>query len=251
MAMRDRLISILSVGLVAVAIMLVTPTLAAGGTTEQTEDILRMADGRVLHGRIISEDRYEIVFEYIDRRLGLKTKLRLNPDDVLKIERNVVIVIDTPVIKKRGIHRASAMSQPSPDEPEASRYGHSKYDDTADDGPTLYRLPFNGTIGTDSHPHTTGQVSADTLPPTPDIAMQRLRSRSPRFPVRWMQDQRPVRGAGAHRRPDGRLPGPLAHSRHQGGIGLCLGGDSGAPGLPGDSLRRQRGGAGRWRGENE
>ncbi|TDJ57963.1 MAG: hypothetical protein E2O40_02065, partial [Planctomycetota bacterium] len=71
MAMRNRLISILSVGLVAAAVMLVTPTLAAGGTNDETEDILRMVDGRVLHGRIISEDRYEIVFEYIDRRLGL------------------------------------------------------------------------------------------------------------------------------------------------------------------------------------
>ena len=109
MAMRDRLISILSVGLVAVAVMLVTPTLTAGETTEQTEDILRMADGRVLHGRIISEDRYEIVFEYIERRLGLKTKLRLNTDDVQKIERNVVIAIDTAVTtKKSGRHRASA-----------------------------------------------------------------------------------------------------------------------------------------------
>ena len=171
MAMRDRLISILSVGLVAVAIMLVTPTLAAGGTTEQTEDILRMVDGRVLHGRIISEDRYEIVFEYIDRRLGLKTKLRLNPDDVLKIERNVVIVIDTPVIKKRGIHRASAMSQPSPDEPEASRYGHSKYDDTADDVPTLYLVPFKGTMGTDIHRDIYEKVVEDILIHKPDVVV--------------------------------------------------------------------------------
>ena len=51
-----------------------------------------MADGRVLHGRIISEDRYVIVFEYIERRLGLKSKLRLDPADVLKIERNEVIL---------------------------------------------------------------------------------------------------------------------------------------------------------------
>ena len=77
MAMRDRLISILSVGLVAAAVMLVTPALAGGGTAEQTEDLLRMFDGRVLHGRILSEDRYEFVFEYIARRLGLQPNLRL------------------------------------------------------------------------------------------------------------------------------------------------------------------------------
>jgi len=171
MAMRNRLISILSVGLVAAAVMLVTPTLAAGGTNDETEDILRMVDGRVLHGRIISEDRYEIVFEYIDRRLGLKTKLRLNIDDVQKIERNVVIVIDTQVIKRRGIHRASATSKSSSDEPETRRYGRSKYDDPADDVPTLYLVPFKGTMGTDIHRDIYEKVVEDILIHEPDVVV--------------------------------------------------------------------------------
>ncbi len=171
MAMRNRLISILSVALVATAVMLVTPTLAAGEATEQTEDILRMVDGRVLHGRIISEDRYEIVFEYIDRRLGLKTKLRLNADDVLKIERDVVIVIDIAVRKKREVRRSSETSKPSSEDTETRRYGHSEYDDTATDVPTLYLVPLKGTMGTDIHRDIYEKVVEDILIHKPDVVV--------------------------------------------------------------------------------
>ena len=171
MAIRDRLISILSVGVVAAAFMLLTPTLAAGGTTEQTEDILRMADGRVLHGRIISEDRYLIVFEYIERRLGLKSKLRLDPADVLKIERNVVIVTDTVETKKRITRRSSATSPPSTEEPESRRYGHSRYDDLTADVPTLYLVPFKGEMGTDIHRDIYEKVVEDILIHEPDVVV--------------------------------------------------------------------------------
>jgi len=171
MAMRDRLISMLSVALVATAVMLVTPTLSAGGATEQTEDILRMNDGRVLRGRIISEDRFIIVFEYIERRLGLRTKLRLNADDVLKIERDVVIVIDTAVVIKREGRRSSAVSRPSSDDPDARRYGRSKYDDPADDVPTLYLVPFKGTMGTDIHRDIYEKVVEDILSHEPDVVV--------------------------------------------------------------------------------
>ncbi len=194
MAIRDRLIPILSVGLVAVAVMLVTPTLAAGGTTEQTEDILRMEDGRVLHGRIISEDRYEIVFEYIERRLGLKTKLRLNIDDVQKIERDVVIVIDT-AVKKREVRRSSSTSRPSSQDTEIRRYGQSKYDDTVTDVPTLYLVPFKGAMGTDIHRDIYEKVVEDILIHEPDVVVFVLDSSEyPDLMIPQVEDPRESRG---------------------------------------------------------
>ncbi len=195
MAMRNSLISILSVGLVAAAVMLVTPTLAAGGTTEQTEDIQRMVDGRVLHGRIISEDRFEIVFEYIERRLGLKTKLRLNTSDVQKIERDVVIVTQTAETKKRTTRRSSATSRPSTDEPESRRYGHSKYDSLAADVPTLYLVPFKGAMGTDIHRDIYEKVVEDIRAHEPDVIVFVLDSSEyPDLMIPQVEDPRDSRG---------------------------------------------------------
>ncbi len=171
MAMRNRLISILSVVLMAAAVTLVTPSLTAGDEAGQTEDILRMVDGRVLHGNIVSENSYEIVFEYIDRRLGLKTKLRLNADDVQKIERDVAITTTTAQVKSRKTRRTSATSRPSTADPETARYGQSKYDSLAANVPTVYLVPFKGAMGTDIHLDIYEKVVEDILAHDPDLVI--------------------------------------------------------------------------------
>ena len=101
----------------------------------------------------------------------MKSKLRLDPADVLKIERNVVIVTDTVETKKRITRRSSATSPPSTEEPESRRYGHSRYDDLTADVPTLYLVPFKGEMGTDIHRDIYEKVVEDILIHEPDVVV--------------------------------------------------------------------------------
>ncbi len=170
MAIRDlrnvrhlpaHLMSTIMIVVVAAAVAIVTPAVTAAGPDEDvqdvqvvmdTEDILHMADGRKLHGKIISETRDQIVFEFVDRVLGLKTKLRLNMDDVAHIRRDVAIQVTTRSEPRqtRRTRRSSSTSRPA-EQPEAARYGRSRYDSDAADVPTVYIVPMKGQMGTDIH----------------------------------------------------------------------------------------------------
>ncbi len=95
--MKNRLISLLCMLLLAWLVGLVVP-MSAQGTPEDeeaaaaTEDVIYMLDGRELHGQILEEKGDVIVFEFLDRDIKIKTNLTLMVDEIGKIERDVPIV---------------------------------------------------------------------------------------------------------------------------------------------------------------
>src|SRR6185503_7357023 len=62
---------------------------APAAAAANTEDIVYMEDGRELHGKIVSETPTQIVFDYVDRKSNLKSRMTLDKDKITTIHRNV------------------------------------------------------------------------------------------------------------------------------------------------------------------
>src|SRR5688572_5412396 len=97
--MRTRILAVLNTIALGSALLVGMTTLGrsalaqdkpAGAQASPTEDILHMADGRVLRGQIISKTRTEVIFEYFDTKVNIKTRLKLAVENILKIEEDVV-----------------------------------------------------------------------------------------------------------------------------------------------------------------
>ncbi len=91
--MKSRFTVWMNVTLIAgvVALMIPSVRLAQADDDPRTEDIVYMADGRVLHGQILSETQAQVIFQYIDRKLNLQAKLGLAREDIDRIDRDVPI----------------------------------------------------------------------------------------------------------------------------------------------------------------
>lgn len=122
--------------------------------TGGTEDILYMADGRILHGQIISENDLEVVFEYTHKALGITTKLTLQKENVSKMDRNVAVALDA----EEAAEEEAAKPELAENLPEdrnslellKNQYGAS----LAHEDPSLpgvYVIPMRGQMGTDVH----------------------------------------------------------------------------------------------------
>ena len=93
-------LSLILAPLATVAFTGFTPAAAAPMLTpapDDTEDVLYLADGRVLRGDIVSENRNEVVFRYIDRTLNMQTTLKFRPDEIDRIDRDVPLDGAAPV----------------------------------------------------------------------------------------------------------------------------------------------------------
>jgi len=174
-------------------------TTSACAMADDTEDILLMRDGRELHGQIISESSTEIVFEFVDRSLGLRTTLRINPADVAMTRKDVPLenAPDPTPAKpaapsKPASGRAPATGTPSNDGP---RFGTSHRD--ADAGPvtTVYVVPMQGQMGTDIHKSVYEDVIKDILAVKPDIVIYVLDSSEQQDLMIDVSDPRDTRGA--------------------------------------------------------
>lgn len=144
----SNLARLLIAALLAVAIV---PTIAQAApedekTTETTEDVIHMLDGRDLHGKILEEKGDAIIFEFHDRKIGIKTKLTLLREEIAKIRRDVPLA-DAPEGKTdKEPRRRAATSQP--EEPERS-YGARRHTSADADVPSFYVVPMSGQMGTD------------------------------------------------------------------------------------------------------
>lgn len=175
--MKIRLLAVLNVTFVAAAISLgLAPSMSFGfpdtkpGATppapaspaaapaSDTEDVIYMNDGRELHGQIISENKTQVVFDYKDPRLSIKTKLTLAVDDILHIDRKVALT----VAQKPAADDATKSNNPS--KPAGSgkagsdkagtseiqrTYGASRVQSDKPNVPSFYIVPVKGQFGTD------------------------------------------------------------------------------------------------------
>lgn len=136
-----------------------------------TEDVVVMLDGRELHGQILEENRDTIVFEFVDRDLGLSTKLTLQRDDIAKIERDVPIAAaDQEEEKSEG---RGARIAGDGDEAEEERRHWGVLEVASDDPsvPLIYIVPMEGQMGTDAHVDVYEEIAEDIREVDPDLVL--------------------------------------------------------------------------------
>ena len=163
--MNTRLRALLTLTVVAVVAALAVPRAGLAVSAEpETEDVIFMVDGRELHGHIIKETSTRIVFEFVDRKLKLRTKLTLALDDIAHIERDVTIeeVVKVGPAPRKTKSNASTAS-------DRTAWGRSR--GPADDTrlPAFYIIPMKGQIGTDIHPSIYEEVAQDIREKKPDL----------------------------------------------------------------------------------
>ncbi|MEE9130945.1 MAG: hypothetical protein V3T84_13075 [Phycisphaerales bacterium] len=167
--MKSRFTAWMNVTLVAVVVALMTPSvgLAQADDDPRTEDIVYMADGRVLHGQILSETQAQVIFQYIDRKLNLQTKLTLARENIDRIDRDVPIEDPIEMEVKRPSRSKSATSQPGGGE--WSGYGHFRADSDAENVPSFYVVPMKGQMGTDIMASIYKELIPDIREQDPDV----------------------------------------------------------------------------------
>lgn len=151
--MKIRFLTNVSMVLLAVlAMLLLVPSAMAGPADEEanTEDVLYMVDGRVLHGQILEETRSDIVFHLVDRASGLEAKVTYRREDIARIERDVPIKEAPPEESPKPDEPRKVAEKESADEEQPERtYGSLQ--GSADDEtlPSFYIVPMKGQMGTD------------------------------------------------------------------------------------------------------
>ena len=165
--MNCRFTDWMNVTLIAVVIALVVPSVVQAQANDdgKTEDIVYMVDGRVLHGQILSETPAEVIFQYIDRKLNLQSKLTLARGDIERIDRDVPIEEPIEPEVKRSVARESATRKPD----SWSGYGRLRSDSDAENVPSFYMIPMKGQMGTDITASIYKELVADIREVDPDV----------------------------------------------------------------------------------
>ncbi len=188
--MKSRFTAWMNITLIAVVVALAIPSvgLAQADDDPRTEDIVYMADGRVLHGQILSETQAQVIFQYIDRKLNLQTKLTLARENIDRIDRDVPI--EDPIeTKVKGSSRSkSATTKPG----EWSGYGHFRVDSDAENVPSFYIVPMKGQMGTDIHSDVYQDIVDDIKAHDPDylILAMKCQDTEDRLYTRWGDEEK-------------------------------------------------------------
>lgn len=177
--MRNRLTSCFGALLVLSLVALVCgPAFARPADDETTEDVIVMNDMRELHGYIVSESPSEIVFEFVDRKLNLRSKLTLKRADIVKITRDVAIpeefLKDTSGSTESKA-TGSAMGGTVADNSDAS-YGIRRAKDVNEHTKRIYIVPMEGQMGTDINTDVyKGKILDDIRAQDPDYIVFKLK----------------------------------------------------------------------------
>ncbi|MHC4220136.1 MAG: hypothetical protein ACYSU7_16955, partial [Planctomycetota bacterium] len=191
--MTTRLVNRLGVVVAAITLAIVVPLVAMAGPDDQaeTEDILFMVDGRELHGQIISESTQEVVFQMIEKSLGLNSRMTLRLSEIARIERDVPVESAPAADVKR---TRGPTSRPADDKP-TERYGRARPTDDNLDLPTIYVVPMRGQMGTDIHKSIYEDVVKDIKAIKPDVIVFELNSKDfPDLMIPQVEDPRDTRG---------------------------------------------------------
>ncbi len=172
--MNCRFTAWMNVTLIAIVIALVAPLSVQAQVDDegQTEDIVYMADGRVLHGQILSETPTQVIFQYIDRKLNLQSKLTLARSDIESIDRGVPIEDPIEPEVRKSTVRKSNTSKPDG----WSGYGRLRSDSDAENVPSFYMVPMKGQMGTDITASIYKELVADIREVNPDVIIIQMES---------------------------------------------------------------------------
>ncbi|MHC4949040.1 MAG: hypothetical protein ACYTG1_12410, partial [Planctomycetota bacterium] len=165
--------------LAAVAAFVPAAPATAAPAPGETQDVITMADGRVLEGKILDETRDLVIFELVHRKLNTRTKMTLRKDDILEIKRDVPV-------EDAGGDEAEADAAPAAGAAAPSggsgmsaeprrRHGVGQTDSA--DAPTFYLLPVKGQMGTDVHVEVYEDLVEDIRAHDPDYLIIKLECR--------------------------------------------------------------------------
>lgn len=176
--MKQRACHWLTIAALGVAL---TGGWALAGSGGDTEDVVYMIDGREFHGEILSETETAIVFQWIDRKLGVKTRITLERDDIAQIEQDVALAGDV-------APAAAAGEAASPGAAAAGECNDPLL-------PRFYVVPMKGQMGTDIHRDLYEEVVADIKKQNPDVVVFELDSKDfPDLMIPEVEDPRESRG---------------------------------------------------------
>ncbi|MCH8823188.1 MAG: hypothetical protein IH984_06725 [Planctomycetes bacterium] len=167
----SRFTAWMNVALIATIVALLIPTtnqaLAQADDDSNTEDILYLADGRVLHGQIISETEDEVVFNItVNRKANLFAKMTFSMADIESIERDVSFDGQSgQAAKKKKTYRTLASSE---DDTDKRGFGRLRASSDAEDVPSFYIVPMKGQMGTDINAELYKDLIEDIREVNPD-----------------------------------------------------------------------------------
>jgi hypothetical protein len=175
--MKCRLLNVLNIALLGTA--------GTASNAAATEDVLFLSDGRELHGKIVSETGTQIVFEYIDPALKVKTKLTFDKDKVIKINRNVPVQTTPAAGETKPSPSSTPSSTPSaasttssgspkPKKPEGRHAFVARADSDDPNVPGFYIVPMKGQMGTDVNSELYKAVIEDIKRVKPDVVIIKL-----------------------------------------------------------------------------
>ena len=196
----SRFTAWMNVALIATIVALFTPTtnqaLAQADDDQNTEDILYLVDGRVLHGQIISETKDEVVFNItVNRKANLFAKMTFSMTEIESIERDVSFdgQIDQ-AAKKKKTHRSLSYSE---DDTDKRGFGRLRASSDAEDVPSFYIVPMKGQMGTDIHAELYKDLIDDIREVNPDYIIIELKCQDSedRLYTRWGDEEEGFHGS--------------------------------------------------------
>jgi len=194
--MLNRLTSLFSATLVLLVVVAIGAPATAAPDDANTEDVIYMNDLRELRGHIISETPSEIVFEYINRELNLKSRLTLKRVDVARIERDVAIPAEYIEQPKEAETKTSSSSSTRgavmTDDEKDSTYGIRRADEVNEFTKRIYIIPMEGQMGTDVNPDVyKGKVIDEIRELQPDYIIFKMKCQDSedRIVTRWGQEE--------------------------------------------------------------
>lgn len=168
----SRITAWMNIALIVTIVALFSPkysqAIAQTDDDPKTEDILYLADGRVLHGQIISETRDEIVFNIaVNRSANLFAKMTFSMSEIDSIERDVAIEeqVDSSATKKKS-HGSHSDSE---DDSDIRAYGSLRASSDAEGVPSFYFVSMKGQMGTDITASIYRKLIPDILEQDPDV----------------------------------------------------------------------------------
>ncbi len=166
----------------------------ADAKAQATEDIVHMRDGRVLHGQILEETSQQIIFEYRDKNINVKTKLTLRMSDVVEVQRDVPMAEAADAAAAADDDSgAAADDSDSPADTSISKtkidykpsYGAAQFSTTDTTVPSIYIVPMHGQFGTDVRADVYKPVIEDIKKHKPSLVIITIES-ADRFPPELM-----------------------------------------------------------------
>ena len=178
--MKIRALAGLTVILAAVVLaggLITSPAAAQDGSAEQgknTEDVIYMSDGRVLHGKILEETDDTVRFEYIDRDTNIRGVRTFQKSEIAEIERDVPVKTDTSD-KDQDTPEATSKNAGSNEPGSVRRFGVSRSPVSDERVPSFYIVPMKGQMGTDITARAYEEVIEDIKEVQPDVIIIKMK----------------------------------------------------------------------------